>query len=73
MSDLERRRPGARPSRRQREQRAYRLVLATGAFATLFAAALVLSIIGVVGGGWAVILAVLAVVCGLVLRQTLRR
>jgi hypothetical protein len=73
MSDLERRRTGSRPSRRQREQRAYRLVLATGGFATLFAAALVLSILGVVGGGWAVILAVLAVVCGLLLRQTLRR
>jgi hypothetical protein len=72
MSDLERRRTGSRPSRRQREQRAYRLVLATGTFATLFAAALVLSIIGVIGGGWVVILAVLAVVCGLLLRQTLR-
>ena len=73
MSDLERR-PGSRPtSRRQREQRAYRLVLATGAFGALFAAALVLAIIGVVGGSWAVLFAVLAVVCGLLLRQTMRR
>jgi hypothetical protein len=73
MSDLERRSSGSRPSRRQREQRAYRLVLATGAFGVLFAAALVLAIIGAVGGGWAVLFAVLAVVCGVLLRQTLRR
>jgi hypothetical protein len=72
MSDLERR-PGSSPSRRQREQRAYRLVLATGAFGALFAAALVLAIVGVVGGSWAVLFAVLAVVCGLLLRQTMRR
>jgi hypothetical protein len=71
MSDLERR-TGSRPSRRQREQRAYRLVLATGAFATLFVAALVLSIVGIVGGGWAVLMAILAVVSAILLRQTLR-
>jgi hypothetical protein len=72
VSDLER--PGGgRPSRRSREQRAYRLVLATGTFATLFAATLVLSIVGVVGGSWAVVFAVLAILCGLLLRRTLRR
>ena len=63
---------GGPPSRRSREQRAYRLVLATGAFATLFAAALVLSIVGIIGGGWAVLMAILAVVSGILLRQTLR-
>jgi hypothetical protein len=73
MSDIERRHTSSRPSRRQREQRAYRLVLATGAFAALFAAAVVLSILGVVGGGWAVLAGVLAVLCGLALRSTLRR
>ena len=72
MSDIQRR-PSSRPSRRRREQRAYRLVLGTGGFAVLFVAALVLSIAGVVGGGWAVLFAVLAVACGLLLRQTLRR
>jgi Flp pilus assembly protein protease CpaA len=71
MSDIERR-PGSRPSRRRREQRAYRLVLGTGAFTVLFVATLVLSIAGVIGGGWAVLFAVLAVACGLLLRQTLR-
>jgi hypothetical protein len=72
MSDIQRR-PGSRPSRRQREQRAYRLVLGTGAFTVLFVATLVLSIAGVIGGGWAVLFALLAVACGLLLRQTLRR
>jgi hypothetical protein len=71
MSDIQRR-SGSRPSRRRREQRAYRLVLGTGGFAVLFVAALVLSIAGVVGGGWAVLFALLAVACGLLLRQTLR-
>jgi hypothetical protein len=66
------RRAGSRPTRRQREQRAYRLVLATGTFGVLFVAALVLSIAGVLGGGWAVLMAVLAVLCGLALRRTLR-
>ena len=72
MSDIERRRTGSRPSRRKREQRAYRLVLATGTFAALFVAAIVLSFLGVVGGGWAVLAAILAVLCGLALRSTLR-
>lgn len=71
MSDLERRR-GATPSRRAREQRAYRLVLATGGFTTLFVASLVLSILGIVSGSWVVLMAVLAVICGLLLRRTLR-
>jgi hypothetical protein len=72
LSDLERR-SGSRLTRHQREQRAYRLVLATGGFATLFVAALVLSILGVVGSGWAVLAAIVAVICGLLLRRTLRR
>jgi hypothetical protein len=66
------RRTGSRLTRREREQRAYRLVVATGGFAALFVAALVLSIVGVVGGGWAVLMAILAVLCGIALRRTLR-
>jgi hypothetical protein len=66
------RRSGSRLTRREREQRAYRLVLATGAFGVLFVAALVLSIAGVLGGGWAVLMAVLGVICALALRRTLR-
>jgi hypothetical protein len=66
------RRTGSRLTRREREQRAYRLVLATGTFGVLFVAALVLSIAGVLGGGWAVLMAILAVLCGIALRRTLR-
>ena len=71
MSDIERR-SGSGLSRREREQRAYRLVLATGAFTTLFVAALVLSIVGIVSGSWVVLMAVLAVISGVLLRRTLR-
>ena len=66
------RRTGSRLTRREREQRAYRLVLATGVFGALFVAALILSIVGVLGGGWAVLMAILAVLCGIALRRTLR-
>jgi hypothetical protein len=69
MSDLERR-PSARPSRRRREQRAYRLVLATGAFGLLGVVGIVLAIAGVIGGFWPVVFLVLAVVCGLLVRRT---
>jgi membrane protein implicated in regulation of membrane protease activity len=71
MSDLERR-SGSRPSRRQREQRAYRLVLATGTFTVLFVAAVVLTLITSFSGSWAVLFAVLAVISGLLLRRTVR-
>jgi hypothetical protein len=69
---LPERRSGSRLSRREREQRAYRLVLATGTFGVLFVAAVILSIAGILGSGWAVLLAILAVLCGLALRRTLR-
>jgi hypothetical protein len=67
------RRTGSRLTRREREQRAYRLVLATGTFGVLFVAALVLSIVGIVSGSWAVVMAILAVVCAIALRRTLGR
>ena len=72
MSDLERR-SGSRPSRRQREQRAYRLVLATGTLSVIAVVGIVLAIAGVVGGTIPFLAAVLAVVCGLLLRRTLSR
>ena len=55
MSDLERK-SGSRPSRRQREQRAYTLVMAGGVF------------------GWTIpiLAAILAVVCALLFRRTVR-
>jgi hypothetical protein len=71
MSDIERRR-GSRMTRRQREQRAYRLVLAGGLFGTIAVVGLVLAIAGVIGGGWWVISAIIAVICFIALRGTLR-
>ena len=71
MSELEPRSRG-RMSRREREQRAYRLVLATGALTAVAVIGIVLAIVGVIGGTIPVLAAVLAVVCALLLRRTLR-
>jgi hypothetical protein len=71
MSDLERRPASSPTSRRRREQRAYRLVLATGALSAIAVVGAVLAIAGVIGGGIPFLAAVLAVVCGLLLRRTL--
>jgi len=70
MADLERRPPSPLP-RRRREQRAYRLVLATGVLGAIAVVGIVLAIAGVIGGGIPFLAAVLAVVCGLLLRRTL--
>ena len=72
MSSLEPRQ-GNRLSRREREQRAYRLVLATGTFTALAALGFVLAIVGVTGSGPAFVAAILAVVCAVMLRRTLGR
>ena len=71
MAELERR-PSAGPTRRQREQRAYYLVLATGGLAVLTLVLVVLAIVGITGLGPAVLAAVLAVLCALALRRALR-
>jgi hypothetical protein len=70
MADLERRSPSPL-SRRQREKRAYQLVLATGVLGVIAVVGIVLAIVGVVGGTIPVLAAILAVVCGLLLRRTL--
>jgi type IV secretory pathway TrbD component len=72
MSDLERR-PGRGLSRRQREQRAYYLVLASGGLAVAAVVVLVLWIAGVASFGLFLLLAVLAAVAGYLLRRTLGR
>ena len=71
MSELERR-SGSRPSRRQREQRAYSLVLAGGTFALVFVVTTLLAIFGVMGWSIPILAAILAVVCGLLFRRTVR-
>jgi hypothetical protein len=68
MNDLERRR--SRLPRRTREQRAYRLVLAGGAFGAVAVIGFVLAIAGVLGWGIPFIAAVLAVVFALLFRRT---
>jgi hypothetical protein len=71
MSDLEPR-SGSRLPRRQREQRAYNLVLAGGALAVVFVVTAVLAIVGVMGWSIPILAAILAVVCGLLFRRTVR-
>jgi hypothetical protein len=71
MSDLERR-SGSRPSRRQREQRAYNLVLATGGLGVVFIVGAVLAIVGVIGWSIPILAAILAVVAGVLFRRTVR-
>ncbi|MGN6188764.1 MAG: hypothetical protein ACTHOE_07685 [Conexibacter sp.] len=70
MADLERR-PPSRLSRRQRERRAYQLVLATGGLTVVAVVGIALAIAGVIGATIPVLAAILAVVCGLLLRRTL--
>jgi hypothetical protein len=70
MSDLEPRRRGGGLSRRQREQRAYTLVLATGGLALVTVVLVILAIVGVTSLGPAVITALLAGGAGYMLKRT---
>jgi hypothetical protein len=70
MSDLEPRRPGG-PSRRQREQRAHTLVLATGGLAVITIVLVVLAVVGITSLGPAVLTALLTAGSGLLLKRTL--
>jgi ABC-type bacteriocin/lantibiotic exporter with double-glycine peptidase domain len=69
MGDLSPR-PGGRLSRRTREQRAYRLVLAGSAAGVIAVVGLVLAIAGVLSLGIPVLAAIVAVVCLLLFRRT---
>ena len=60
-------------SRRQREQRAYYLVLTSGGLAVAAAVVLVLWIVGIANFSLFLLLAVLAAVAGYLLRRTLGR
>jgi hypothetical protein len=72
MSDLTRG-SGGPPSRRDREQRAFRLVLTGGAAGVITVVTFVLALAGVMGFGIPVIAAIVAVVCALLLRRTVSR
>jgi hypothetical protein len=71
MSNLERS-GGSRLSRKQREQRAYRLVLATGTFGLIGVAGILLAIFTGFGAGWPIIALIVAAICFMMLRRTLR-
>jgi hypothetical protein len=71
MSDLEPRRQSGL-SRKQREQRAYTLTLATGGFAVLTIVLVVLAVLGITNFGLAILAALLATGSGLLLRRTIR-
>ena len=70
MADLERSK-GRRMTRRDREQRAYQLTLATGGLSVVAVVGVVLAVVGVVGAGLPIAAAVLAVICFVLLRRTL--
>jgi hypothetical protein len=71
MSDLERR-GGSRPTRKQREERAYRLVLATGGFGLVGVAGLILAILTPLSAFWPIVALIIAAICFTLLRRTLR-
>jgi hypothetical protein len=71
MSDLERR-GGSRMTRKQREQRAYRLVLATGTFGVLGAAGVLLAIVSSFGWGLPILSLIIAAICFAILRRSMR-
>jgi hypothetical protein len=71
MSNIERSRE-SRPSRKQREERAYRLVLATGAFGLIGAAGILLAILTAFSWGWPILSLIIAAICFMLLRRTVR-
>ena len=69
MSDLTRR-PGGPPSRRAREQRAFRLAATGGVAGAVAVVGAVLAIAGVLGWGLPLIAVVVAAVCFFLFRRT---
>ena len=71
MSDLERR-GGSRMTRKQREQRAYRLVLATGTFGLIGVAGILLAIVTSFSAFWPIVSLIIAAICFTILRRSMR-
>jgi ABC-type bacteriocin/lantibiotic exporter with double-glycine peptidase domain len=69
MADMTRS-SGGPPSRRSREQRAYRLVLAGGTAGAVAVVTFVLALVGVMGFGIPVLAVIVAIVCVLLFRRT---
>jgi uncharacterized membrane protein len=72
MSNIEPR-GTSRPTRKAREQRAYRLVVATGGLGLVAVVGALLAIVGIIGWSVPVIAAILAVVCAILFRRMVRR
>ena len=70
MSDLEPR-GDRRLTRREREDRAYKLVLATGGLGAVAVIGAILAAIDIIGGTLPLLAAVLAVICFIMLRRVL--
>jgi hypothetical protein len=66
-------RQSRRPSRRQREERAYQLTLATGGAALATVVVIVLSIVGITSFGFAALLVLITAALGYWLKRTLGR
>jgi ABC-type bacteriocin/lantibiotic exporter with double-glycine peptidase domain len=64
---------GGRLSRRTREQRAFRLVVAGGIAGTVALVTFVLALVGVIGYGLFVIAIIVTVACVLMFRRTVSR
>lgn len=71
MSDIERR-GDRRPTRREREDRAYRLVLATGGFSLAAVVSAIVAVITPLSMTLPVLAAVFAIICFVMLRRVLR-
>ena len=71
MSDLERR-SGSPPSRRRREQRAYNLVMVGGVASFVAVVTAVLALFTGLSWGIPILAAVVAVLCSLLFRRTVR-
>lgn len=69
MSDLTRG-SGGPPSRRSREQRAYRLVVAGGTATVVTVVGAVLAVVGAIGWAIPIVAAIVAVICVLLFRRT---
>ncbi|MDQ4072405.1 MAG: hypothetical protein M3088_05965 [Actinomycetota bacterium] len=63
-------RPSRPLSRRQREERAYRLVMVAGAATVVAVVGVVLAALDVVGGGVPLLAIAVAAICGLLFRRT---
>lgn len=69
MSDMAPR-SGGPPSRRAREQKAFRLVVTGGTAATVAVAGVVLAAVGILGWWLPILAIIVAGICGLLFRRT---